>query len=137
MEAGAQVRTIMTAGALKFVGAQSLAAVTGQPVITSLFGQSSVSPHTELARWADAIVVAPATANILAKVAQGISDDALAATILAFDGPIVMAPAMHTEMWEQASTQRNVKRLKEDGRLMVGPTSGALAGGRHWSRSHG
>ena len=119
----------MTGGALKFVGEQSLAAITGQPVVTSLFGQPSVSPHTELAGWADVLVVAPATANIIAKVAQGISDDALAATILAFEGPVVMAPAMHTEMWEQASTQRNVEIVRQDGRILVGPTDGALAGG--------
>ena len=129
LEAGAEVRAVMTGGALKFVGEQSLAAITGQPVVTSLFGQPSVSPHTELAGWADVLVVAPATANIIAKVAQGISDDALAATILAFEGPVVMAPAMHTEMWEQASTQRNVEIVRQDGRILVGPTDGALAGG--------
>ena len=119
----------MTVGALKFVGAQSLAAVTGNAVTTSLFGPSTISPHTELARWADVIVVAPATANILSKVAQGQSDDALAATVLAFDGPVVLAPAMHTEMWEQPATQRNIELLLSDGRVLIGPTSGPLAGG--------
>ena len=129
LEAGAEVRAVMTAGALKFVGEQSLAAVTGRPVVTSLFGQDSVSPHTELAAWADVIVIAPATANIIAKIAQGISDDALAATALAFEGPVVVAPAMHTEMWDQASTQRNVAAVRGDGRTLVGPSEGALAGG--------
>ena len=129
IEAGCTVKALMTAGALKFVGAQSLAAITGNPVTTSLFGQASVSPHTELAGWADAIVVAPATANIIAKVSQGLSDDALAATILAFEGPVAMAPAMHTEMWQQPATQRNIEQLVRDGRRVIGPTSGALAGG--------
>jgi len=119
----------MTAGALKFVGEQSFASITGEPVVTSLFGASMVSPHTELARWADAIVVAPATANIMAKVANGVSDDALAATVLAFEGPVVLAPAMHSEMWEQPATQRNVALLVGDGRTLVGPVSGSLAGG--------
>ena len=128
-EAGAEVRTVMTAGALRFVGEQSLSAVTGHRAVTSLFGGTAVSPHTELARWAEAIVVAPATANVLAKVANGLSDDALTATVAAFDGPVIMAPAMHTEMWQQPACQRNVERLRLDGRRLVGPVSGALAGG--------
>ena len=129
VEAGAQVRSVMTAGALRFVGEQSLAAVTGHRVITSLYGATEVSPHTELARWADAMVVAPATANVLAKVANGLSDDALTATIAAFDGPLLLAPAMHSEMWQQPAVRRNVQTLKDDGRCLVGPASGALAGG--------
>lgn len=129
VEAGAEVRTVMTAGALRFVGEQSLAAVTGNRVVTSLYGAMEVSPHTESARWADALVVAPATANVLAKVANGLSDEALTATIAAFDGPVVMAPAMHSEMWRQPAVRRNVQTLKNDGRCLVGPVSGALAGG--------
>ena len=88
-----------------------------------------MSPHTELAAWADAVVVAPATANVMAKVANGLADDALTTTVAAFDGPVVMAPAMHTEMWEQPATRRAVQLLKNDGRYLVGPVSGALAGG--------
>jgi len=129
LEAGADVRVVMTRGAERFVGAQTFSAITGTPAVTSLFGPDLISPHTELARWADALVVAPATANIIAKVANGVSDDALAATVLAFDGPVVLAPAMHSEMWDQASTQRNVELLREDGRTLVGPIEGALAGG--------
>ncbi|MDE0288403.1 MAG: bifunctional phosphopantothenoylcysteine decarboxylase/phosphopantothenate--cysteine ligase CoaBC [bacterium] len=128
-EAGAEVRTVMTAGALRFVGEPSLGAVTGHRVVTSLYGAMEVSPHTELARWADAMVVAPATANVLAKVANGLSDDALTATIAAFDGPLLLAPAMHSEMWHQPAVRRNVQTLKDDGRCLVGPASGALAGG--------
>ena len=129
VEADARVRAVMTSGALRFVGEQSLAGVTGRGVVTSLYGGIEVSPHTEVARWADVIVVAPATANVLAKVAAGLADDALTATVAAFDGPVVMAPAMHTEMWEQPANQRNIQRLKSDGRYLVGPGSGSLAGG--------
>ena len=129
IEVGADVRTVMTAAALRFVGERSLSAVTGHRAVSSLFGDTGVSPHTELARWAEAIVVAPATANVLAKVANGLSDDALTATVAAFDGPVVMAPAMHTEMWQQPACRRNVERLSRDGRRLVGPESGALAGG--------
>ena len=129
VEVGADVRSVMTSGALRFVGEQSLAGVTGRAVVTSLFGGIEVSPHTELAAWADAVVVAPATANVIAKVANGLADDALTTTVAAFDGPVVMAPAMHTEMWEQPATRRAVQLLKNDGRYLVGPVSGALAGG--------
>ena len=129
VEVGADVRSGMTSGALRFVGEQSLAGVTGRAVVTSLFGGIEVSPHTELAAWADAVVVAPATANVIAKVANGLADDALTTTVAAFDGPVVMAPAMHTEMWEQPATRRAVQLLKNDGRYLVGPVSGALAGG--------
>ena len=130
-EAGAQLRAVMTGGALRFLGEQTMAAITGHPVVTTLFGsgQAGPSPHTELARWADALVVAPATANVLAKVAAGMADDVLTATVAAFDGPVVLAPAMHTEMWQQPATARNVRQLLEDGRRLVGPAEGALAAG--------
>ncbi len=129
IESGAEVQAVMTSGALHFVGEQSLSAVTGRPAVTSLYGGASVSPHTEMAAWADAMVVAPATANVMAKVAAGLADDALCATVAAFDGPVVLAPAMHTEMWDQPATRRNARRLEEDGRRLVGPVSGPLAGG--------
>ena len=121
----------MTGGALRFLGEQTMAAITGYPVVTTLFGsdQAGPSPHTELARWADALVVAPATANVVAKVANGLADDALTATVAAFDGPVVLAPAMHTEMWQQPATSRNIRRLEEDGRRLVGPVVGELAAG--------
>lgn len=130
-EAGSQVRTVMTGGSLRFLGEQTMAAITGHAVVTTLFGskQAGPSPHTELARWADAMVVAPATANVLAKVANGLADDALTATVAAFDGPVVLAPAMHSEMWQQPATARNIRRLEGDGRHMVGPVVGALAAG--------
>lgn len=129
IERDAEIHVVMTDGATRFVGEQTFAAITGRPVVTSLFGDEMVSPHTELARWADLIVVAPATANVIGAVAHGLSDDALSATILAADVPVVMAPAMHTEMWEQPAVQRNVAALLDDGRIIVGPVEGSLAGG--------
>ena len=129
VEAGAEVRTVMTPSARRFLGERTLAAVTGHPVLLDLFGNERISPHTELARWAEAVAVAPATANLLAKIAHGLADEALTSLVSAFAGPVVLAPAMHVEMWEQPSTRRNVSRLIEDGRRLVGPAEGDLAGG--------
>lgn len=129
VEQGADVRVMMTESAHEFVGAQSLAAISAHNVTTELFGATSVSPHTELARWAEAVIVAPATANTLAKATHGIADDVVSATLLATTAPVIFAPAMHTEMWENAATRRNVSALERDGYLMVGPDTGALAGG--------
>jgi phosphopantothenoylcysteine decarboxylase/phosphopantothenate--cysteine ligase len=129
VEAGAHVETIMTRSALEFLGPQTLAAITGSHPHLDFFGDDDVSPHTTLARWADAIVVAPATAATIARIATGLSDDLLTGTVLAFTGPILIAPAMHTEMWEQQATQRNVATLTADGVVVVGPATGALAGG--------
>ncbi len=129
VERGADVRVMMTRSAQQFVGPQTFAAITGQGVASELFGAASVSPHTELARWAEAVIIAPATANTLAKAAHGLSSDLVSATILATTAPVLLAPAMHTEMWENAATRRNVAVLQGDGRTMVGPASGSLAGG--------
>jgi phosphopantothenoylcysteine decarboxylase/phosphopantothenate--cysteine ligase len=129
LEQGATVRVMMTDSARKFVGPQTFAAIAGEPVFTALFGEDSVSPHIELAQWAEAVVIAPATANTLAKARHGIADDVVSATLLATTVPVLYAPAMHTEMWENPATQRNVAGLERDGYLMVGPSRGALAGG--------
>ncbi len=129
VESGAEVRVIMTRSALEFLGPQTMAAITGTPPQTDLFGAASVSPHTELAAWAEAMVVAPATAATLARMASGESDDLLVATLLAFTGPVVVAPAMHSEMWEHPATRRNIAVLGGDGVQLVGPVPGALAGG--------
>lgn len=129
VEADADVRVVMTGAAQRFVGPVSLAAVTGNPVSDQLFGEESISPHTELAAWADLIVVAPATTHTIGKLAAGLSDDLLSATIMAAVCPVFLAPAMHTEMWENAATQRNIATLLADGVHVVGPGSGALAGG--------
>ncbi len=128
-EHGAEVRVVMTDAAASFVGPPSFAAVTGSQPVRDLFGDEDVSPHTNLARWADAIVVAPATAATLARLASGQSSDALAATVLAAQVPVVIAPAMHTEMWEHPATQRNIATLAGDGYHLVGPEAGDLAGG--------
>ena len=129
LERGAELEVIMTDSAREFVGEQTFAAITGRPVATGLFGQERVSPHTELAGWAELIVVAPATAATLARLAVGLSEDLLSATLLASTAPVLLAPAMHTEMWVHAATQRNVDRLKQDGHQLIGPAEGSLAGG--------
>lgn len=129
VEQGADLRVMMTRSAHHFVGAQTFAAITGHRVATELFGAPSVSPHTELAQWAEAVVIAPATANTLAKAAHGLGDELLSATLLATTAPVIFAPAMHTEMWENAATRRAIALLEGDGHTMVGPGSGSLAGG--------
>ncbi len=129
VEAGASVRCVMTDSATEFLGAQTLAAVTGDFPVLSFFDEAEVSPHTALGQWSDAMVVAPATAATIAKLASGLSDNVLIATALAGEGPLVLAPAMHTEMWEKPSTQRNIETLVGDGVVVVGPAEGALAGG--------
>jgi phosphopantothenoylcysteine decarboxylase/phosphopantothenate--cysteine ligase len=130
IEAGADVRAVMTEAASDFLGTATMAGITGHPVTMDFsVTDESVSPHTDLARWADLIVVAPATTATIARIAHGISDDVLVATITASTKPLVVAPAMHTEMWEYPATQRNVGQLAEDGAIVVGPASGDLAGG--------
>ena len=128
-EAGAEVRCVMTESATEFLGAQTLAAVTGEFPVVGFFDEAEVSPHTALGQWGDAMVVAPATAATIAKLATGLSDNVLIATALVCEGPVVVAPAMHTEMWHKPSTQRNVAALLDDGVTVIGPAEGALAGG--------
>ena len=129
VEHGAEVKVVMTTSAQRFVGRQTFAAITGNPVQHDLFDGASVSPHTDLARWAELIVVAPATTNLLGHLANGLATDLLTNTLLATTAPLVVAPAMHTEMWEHPATQRNVAVLRSDGHELVGPDSGELAGG--------
>ncbi|HET9204365.1 MAG TPA: bifunctional phosphopantothenoylcysteine decarboxylase/phosphopantothenate--cysteine ligase CoaBC [Acidimicrobiia bacterium] len=129
LEAGAVVRVEMTDSALEFVGSRTFAAITGESPFTSLFDTVLVSPHTELARWADLVVVAPATAATLGRIANGISEDLVTATVLATTVPVLLAPAMHTEMWEHPATVRNLETLREFGYHVVGPEEGPLAGG--------
>ena len=130
IEAGAEVRVIMTESATEFIGAATLSGLTGHPVTTDFSATpESVSPHTDLARWCDAIVIAPATTATIARLATGLTDDVLTATVSASTSPLIVAPAMHTEMWDFPATQRNIDRLSEDGAVIVGPASGDLAGG--------
>jgi phosphopantothenoylcysteine decarboxylase/phosphopantothenate--cysteine ligase len=129
VERGAHLKVILSDAALEFVGPQTFAAITGEQPHTTLFGASDVSPHTDLARWSELVIVAPSTAATLAKVANGISDNLVTATILATTSPVIFAPAMHTEMWEHPATRRNLETLARDGYRFIGPETGALAGG--------
>lgn len=128
---GAKLRVAMTASATRFVGPMTFTGLTGQPTVTDLWDPDYPGEiHVELADRAELIVVAPATAHLMARVASGQADDVVTATLLCSDTTVVMAPAMHERMWRAASTQRNVARLAQDGVHFVGPTSGALANGR-------
>jgi phosphopantothenoylcysteine decarboxylase/phosphopantothenate--cysteine ligase len=129
VEAGAVVRPVLTPGALHFVTATTFSALASEPARTSLWDGPEPSPHTTLGREADLVVVAPATARLLAAYAVGLSDDLLVATLLATRAPVVLCPAMHTEMWEQPAVQANVVALRQRGAHLVGPAVGALAGG--------
>ncbi len=128
-QSGADVRVIMTASAKRFVGEQTFAALSGNDVYSELFGTGADVPHIELARGADLVVVAPATANALAKMALGIADDLFSSTVLTSSCPLLVAPAMHTEMWEHPATQANVETLRSRGAIFVGPATGALSSG--------
>lgn len=129
-QTGADVRVVMTPSATKFVGPITFSTLTANPVLTELFPDPPPAdiPHTALGRSADLVVIAPATAKIIAKYAQGISDDLVSALLLATKAPVVMAPAMHSEMWENEATRRNVEVLKARGVRFVGPETGPLAG---------
>ncbi len=129
VEAGAELKVAMSASAAEFIGPQTFAAITGEQPFLDLFGAEVASPHTNLARWADIVIVAPATAATLARAANGLSEDLISALLLATRAPVLFAPAMHTEMWENPATVRNVKVLGDDGNHFVGPAEGELAGG--------
>src|SRR5437773_11437996 len=129
VDAGAHVAPVLTEDALRFVGALTFSALASEPARTSLFDAPEPIPHTHLGQTADLIVVAPATAKLLGKYAAGISDDLLTATLLATRAPVLVAPAMHTEMWENAAVQENVATLRRRGVHVLDPEEGRLAGG--------
>jgi phosphopantothenoylcysteine decarboxylase / phosphopantothenate---cysteine ligase len=133
VDAGAHVVPVLTDDAQRFIGALTFSALASEPARTSLFeGPGSGSdpiPHTRLGRQADIIVVAPATAKLIGKYTHGISDDLLTATLLATNAPVLLAPAMHTEMWEHAAVQENLSVLRQRGVHVVDPEEGRLAGG--------
>ena len=129
VDAGAHVAPILTADSLHFVGPTTFSALASEPVRTSLFDAPEPIPHTHLGRTADLVVVAPATAKVLGKYAAGISDDLLTATLLATRAPVLVAPAMHTEMWEHPAVQANLATLRGRGVHVVDPEEGRLAGG--------
>ena len=126
---GVDVTTVMTESATRFVGPDTLAALTGNPVHTSLWERPGEVLHVRLAQEADVAVVAPATANVMAKLAHGLADDLLTSTLLEFTGPLMIAPAMHSGMWEHPATRANVEMLAGRGARLVGPVEGALAHG--------
>ena len=127
--AGVEVTVVMTESATRFVGPDTFAALTGRPVHTSLWERPGEVLHVRLAHEADLAIVAPATANLLAKLAHGLADDLLTSTLLEYAGPLVIAPAMHTGMWEHPATRGNVETLERRGVTFVGPVEGALAHG--------
>ncbi len=129
VDAGADVRVILTHSAERFVGADTFAALTGHPVQTSLWDNPGEVVHVHLAHDIDVAVVAPVTANVLAKLATGIADDLLTSTLLEATCPLILAPAMHTGMWQHPATATNVATLVGRGALFVGPVVGALAAG--------
>ena len=129
VDAGVHVAPVLTEGATRFVGPLTFSALASEPARTALFDSPEPIPHTRLGQSADLVVVAPATAKLLAKYAAGISDDLLTATLLATRAPVLVAPAMHTEMWEHPAVQANLATLKARGVHVVGPESGRLAGG--------
>lgn len=130
-ETGADVRVVMTRGALAFVTPLTFQAVSGNPVHTTLLDEAAEAGmgHIELARWADRVVIAPATAGFIAKLAHGLADDLLSTVCLATTAPLMVAPAMNQQMWLNAATQANCALLQERGIRLAGPASGSQACG--------
>ncbi|MFN2608348.1 MAG: bifunctional phosphopantothenoylcysteine decarboxylase/phosphopantothenate--cysteine ligase CoaBC [Acidimicrobiales bacterium] len=129
VDAGALVSPVLTAGATRFVAPLTFSALATEAARTSLWDGAEPIPHTRLGQAADVVVVAPATARLLGAYAAGIADDLLTATLLATRAPVVVCPAMHTEMWEHPAVRHNVSVLRQRGVHVVGPTTGRLAGG--------
>lgn len=127
-ESGHDVTVVPTAAALRFVGAPTWAALSGKPVSAEVWDDVHEVPHVRIGQSADLVVVAPATADLLAKAAHGMADDLLTNTLLTARCPVVFAPAMHTEMWEHAATRANVATLRERGALVLEPAEGRLTG---------
>jgi phosphopantothenoylcysteine decarboxylase len=132
VQGGALVTVVMTESAERFIGPTTFEALTGRPVYRQLFSPQEhfQGEHIGLARRAELMVVAPATANTLAKVALGLADDLLSTLALTITGPLMMAPAMNTEMWNKPAVQRNIAQLKEDGVEIIPPGSGWLSCGQ-------
>ena len=128
-QAGATVQVVMTRSAERFVGPATFAALSGRPAYTDLWEEPGQVLHVRLAHEADVAVVAPATANVIAKLAFGIADDLLTSTLLESACPLVLVPAMHTGMWQHEATQANVRTLEARGARIIGPVTGALAHG--------
>ena len=128
-KAGADVDVVLTRAATEFIGAVTFEALTGRPVHTGLFDAGRTLDHIHLARSADGVVIAPATADLMARAATGQADDLLTACLLATEAPVLMVPAMNDRMWAHAQTQRNASRLRELGYQLLDPDHGMLAAG--------
>src|SRR5437762_7376550 len=129
-QAGARVRVAMTSSAMRFVGPPTFQGVTGNPVATGMWAaDGSPEPHVFLGDWAQVILVAPATANVIGRLASGRSDDIVTATLLAARSPVVVAPAMNDAMWAKPAVQENVTTLRRRGVTVVEPETGHLASG--------
>jgi len=130
-KAEAEVRVVMTESAQKFITPLTLSTLSESPVGLDMFVQPPIYEvrHISWADWADAALIAPATANILGKIANGIADDLLSSLVLALQCPIIIAPAMHTQMWTHPAVQKNVQTLKSYGYHFIEPGSGDLASG--------
>lgn len=128
----AAVTVAMTDNATRLIGPATFRALTSRPVYTDMWAEDSSAhiEHISLSDLADLVVVAPATANILAKMAAGIADDLVSTTLLSVDGPVLLAPAMNVRMWSNPATQQNVSTLKARGHIFVGPESGWQACGK-------
>ncbi|HEV1996500.1 MAG TPA: bifunctional phosphopantothenoylcysteine decarboxylase/phosphopantothenate--cysteine ligase CoaBC [Candidatus Dormibacteraeota bacterium] len=135
VQAGAQVRVVMTPEAVRFITPLTFEALSGQPVASDLYGPQTAAAreggeaHIALSDWPEAILVVPATANFIAKLAHGLADEALSTTVLASNVPLVLAPAMHSRMWENEATNANIASLLARGVTLAGPVEGHLASG--------
>ncbi len=127
-ESGHDVTVVPTQAALEFVGAPTWAALSGKPVSATVWGEVHDVPHVRIGQSADVVIVAPATADLLAKAAHGLADDLLTNTLLTARCPVIFAPAMHTEMWEHPATQANVGTLRGRGAIVLEPAEGRLTG---------
>lgn len=131
MQEGVEVQVVMTESACRFVGTATLQGLTGRQVFTELWdtGMLNGMAHINLSREVDALLIAPASADFIAKIAHGLADDLLSALCLARDCPLLIAPAMNVQMWENAATRRNLATLRQDGVTVLGPGSGYQACG--------
>ncbi len=129
VQAGAHVSVVLTENATRFIGKMTFEALTGRPVHVGLFAPQEhyIGEHIGLARRAELFVIAPATANVLAKLAQGQADDLLTTLALAVTCPVLLAPSMNSEMWNKPAVQRNLDRLREDGFCLTQPGTGWLS----------
>src|ERR1022692_3306108 len=127
-ESGYRVRVVPTPDAIRFVGEATWAALSGEPVTTDVWTAVAEVPHVRLGQSADLVLIAPATADLMARAAAGMAGDLLTATVLTARCPVIYAPAMHTEMWEHPATQANVSLLRDRGAIVLDPASGRLTG---------